>query len=363
MTKVLHIMNGAVSGGISMTVLNMYRAICESDIKFDCALYNMELGDNGKVLQNMGCSFHQLPLKSKSFFRYTYELVKIIRKEKYNAVHVHYNHTSFYPLFLSLLCGVPIRIAHAHTNQGRNGVWGLLFSNINKFLLDIVSTNQVACSQEAAEAVFGEKCFKKEKLTILKNCIDVDRFKYDSNTRSEVRKELGCEEAFVLGCVGNLGREKNFAFCIEILQVILTKNKNARLVIIGDGKLRFELESTANLLNVRDKVLFLGRKKDVNRYLQGMDVFLMPSLHEGFGIAALEAATSGLPIFISKNMPREFEFYSKCKYLSIGDTANRWANEIVKYEEKNNRDRGADEVIAAGYDFDSNKLMIEKLYM
>jgi glycosyltransferase involved in cell wall biosynthesis len=89
----------------------------------------------------------------------------------------------------------------------------------------------------------------------------------------------------------------------------------------------------------------------------------MPSLYEGFGIAALEAAAAGLPLFLSRNIPKDFEFYTKCTYLSVDDSPEDWASSIIKNTYLcSERKSGAEEVIKAGYDISENRRAIEELY-
>ena len=288
MIKVLHIMNGAKNGGISMYVSNMYKYINKDNIHFDCAVYDDNLGINGENLKKMGCIFYKLPLKSRHPIKYYIALKKIIIDGKYNVVHVHQNESSVYPLMISKRCNVKGLISHAHTYRVYKSIFGKTKNKISQLLLKKYSTKRIACSSKAALSIFGT-C---KDVIIQKNAIDTNLFQFDERKRIYIRKELGIDNKFVIGCVGNLGKEKNFDFAIGVFSNILKKANNAMLVIIGDGPEKNNLIELAEKLRITDKTLFLGKRSDVNILLQGMDVFLMPSKYEGFGIAALEAATS-----------------------------------------------------------------------
>ena len=155
--------------------------------------------------------------------------------------------------------------------------------------------------------------------------------------------------------------EKNHSFAIRVFKELLQKMENAHLVLIGDGPLRKELESLAEDLNVSDSVSFLGNRNDLHRLLQGMDSFIMPSLYEGFGIAALEAAASGLPIYLSDTIPNVFNFYSKCHFLSLKDYQRVWAEQILLFSESK-RSFSYKEVVNAGYDLKSTIAIFESIY-
>lgn len=361
--KVLHIMNGAVSGGISMTVLNMYKVIDKEKYRFDFALYDMNLGQNGLELLNLGCNFYKLPLKSKHPVIYLVELAKLLRNKSYDAVHVHYNQTSFYPLFLAKIMDIKIRIAHAHTNREDKNFFKKKLSITKKKMTNKVATILIACTKDAAIATFGKECLHDHRLILLKNSIDINRFRFDPLIRVLKQEELGIKDKFVLGCVGNLVPEKNTQYTLRVFQAFQRVCQNSVLLIIGSGPLEEELKRMAVELGIISSVIFLGTRPDVNDYLQSFDFFIMPSLYEGFGIAAIEAAASGLPIFLSSSIPVDFKFYSRCHFLSVNLDPALWAKEMLKISVNNEkRYNGALEVKNAGYDLASSKYLVEKFY-
>lgn len=363
--KVLHVMNGAVLGGISTVVLNFYKHIDREVFNFDCAMTNPELGPNGLALKNMGCKFHSLPLKSKHPIAYIYKLIKILRTNQYNIIHVHSNLTSFFPLFVAKLLGVKIRIAHAHSAMEPKGNKTKIKQLVSRILTPLVATKLVACSNKSSEIIYGKKRNKDNNRVILYNAINVNAFAFNHIVRQRVRVELHIEDAIVLGCVGNLGIEKNHSYALKVLHE-LTKEGNPNLkyylLIVGDGPLRQLIINEAQVLGIENSVIFLGMRSDVNEILQAIDIFLMPSLHEGFGIAALEAAASGLPIFLSDKIPRDFEFYNRNKYLSIDASPKIWAKHIIDVNVDYDRRCGADEVKRNGFDIMDNSKKLEEIY-
>lgn len=355
--RVLHLMNGAISGGISMTVLNMYKSINNENIHFDCAVYDDNLGTNGKILQSMGCEFYKLPLKSKHPLSFAIELRHIIKRGRYDVIHVHYNDTSFFPLLIGRLYGVKKLIAHAHTYRETTNMYDKLKLHFRQKLTKIISTKCIACSKDAAISIFG----KNKNVVILKNAIDTNIFKYDTNEREKIRKELNINGNLVIGCVGNLGKEKNINFAIEILSDVLKIKDNVKLLLIGDGTERENLMKLAKDKGIYESVYFLGRRADVNRILQGLDVFIMPSEYEGFGIAALEAATSGLPVILSDKIPNDFNFYPRVKYLSLNNRED-WTKCIIQSISNFDRNIAKDIVCEAGFDLHTNSDKIKKIY-
>jgi glycosyltransferase involved in cell wall biosynthesis len=131
---------------------------------------------------------------------------------------------------------------------------------------------------------------------VIPNGIDVDRFSCVSDA-SEIRSELGISpQAKVIGTVGRLSPEKGHRFLLDAFGEVTKSRSDVVLLIVGDGVLRRVLESHAERLGLREKVIFAGYRTDVDRCLAAMDIFVLPSLTEGLSISLLEAMCIGKPV-------------------------------------------------------------------
>lgn len=362
MIRVLQIMNGAVAGGISTVILNYYQMLDHNKIHFDCAMPDIKLGQNGRALQILGCNMLEIPLKSKHPILYWKTLSKILKEGNYDAIHVNGNATSFFPLLIAKYVNIPIRIAHVHTAMLPQNLIEKFKYFISRRITRYVATKFVACSEQSALAIFGLDVFNYSKILLLRNAIDSNKFKFSLEIRRDIRKKLNLSNKFVIGCVGNLGPEKNHTFAIKVFSEIKKQRKNAHLILVGDGELRQQLEIEVKELRLEKDVSFLGRRTDINILLQGMDIFLMPSLYEGFSLAALEAASSGLPIFFSENVHKNFNFYKECYYISLNDKPVKWAEKILHYEREVKRENSVKIIKEAGYDILDNVEKFLSLY-
>lgn len=360
--RILHIMNGAVLGGMSTVVLNYYRNINRDKYWFDFLMYNSKLGPNGEALKELGCDMFFLPLKSRHPVKYINGLIKIIKQGKYDGIHVHHNETSYLALFVAKRLGLPLRIAHAHTAPNIAGLRVPTRLRLSRFITPLVATHLLACSSEAAQYVYGGSTRVRRKTVILNNAIDVDKFMFRNDIREITRSSLGLRDELVIGTVGNLDPVKNQQYLLEIFCDLKKLRSGSKLIIVGDGMLRQDLEDHAKELDIFDDVLFLGRRTDVADLLMTMDAFVMPSISEGFGIAALEAAASGLPIFLSDSITKELGFYSRHKYLSIDEKPDVWAKAINGYQLDYDRQQGAIEAAQGGYDIRENTKILEGIY-
>lgn len=232
---------------------------------------------------------------------------KIFKENKYQIVHSHINSLSVFPLFSAYLAKVPIRIAHSHSTTHKSDRKSNFLKNVLRRFSKLFATNYFACSEHAGEWLFGKKALKEGKIAVIKNAIDVDKFKYDVIMRDKMRKKLGVEDKIVFGHVGRFAKQKNHDFLIDIFFDIYQKRKDIVLLLIGEGPLEEKIKEKVKEKGLDDVVKFLGMKENVNDYMQAMDIFLFPSLYEGLGIVLVEAQCSGMMCLASTEVPKEVE--------------------------------------------------------
>ncbi len=134
--------------------------------------------------------------------------------------------------------------------------------------------------------------FKKQHI-ILYNAINLNNFKWIKRTYPK--------NHFNIISTARLMPQKNLDNLIRAFAKIHRKYSNTTLTIVGDGKERSNLENLAKSLNTH--VFFTGYQKDVSIYLYKADLFVLPSIYEGFGNSHIEAVATGLPSIVSKNVP------------------------------------------------------------
>lgn len=170
------------------------------------------------------------------------------------------------------------------------------------FKLSILRTQGVAMvGQQVCQRFIRDGFVPADKAVTLLNAVPVEHFGITEPRRQSARQQLGLPaDALVVGCVGRLVELKNHAALIRLWPKVLASQPQARLVLIGDGPLRDELQALARSLGVEASVVFAGLRSNVSELLAGLDVFALPSLTEGVSIALLEAGASGLPSLASR---------------------------------------------------------------
>lgn len=230
---------------------------------------------------------------------------------------------------------LPYRIIHAHTYDNRKKTpKDKLFEVWFKLTKRGTVTDYLACSRLAGENMFG-KC----DLTVIPNAIDFQKFAPNQNVREQMRKRLGVtENQTVIGFCGRLCYPKNPEKLIDIFANLHKRLDGSRLLILGDGEKREELEEKVKNDGLLDSVFFAGAVTNVADWFQAMDCFLLPSRYEGFGIVLLEAQAAGLRCYTTKDVvPDETNITGRVKFISGDAPPEKWAEEILSdgFERKN----------------------------
>ncbi len=328
--RVAQVLNRMDSGGIESVVMNYYRHIDREKVQFDFYLAEGSSFPQRKELERLGAGIYLIPAYSR-LVRYHRVLYRAFKEHGYKIVHAHLSTMSVFPLFAAWRAGVPVRICHNHTTA----YWGEGVKTLLKYILrpfnKIFATDYFACGETAGRWMFGDRCFNDGKVTVMPNAIDTEKFAFDPQARVALREELGIpQEAFVVGHVGRFTYAKNHSFLLDIFYELLKTRPDARLLLVGEGELESNIRSKARRLGIDGSVIFTGVREDVSRLYSVMDVFCLPSLYEGLGMAAWEAQANGLPVVVSDKIPAETAVNESGQCLPLKDRARVWAVALQK---------------------------------
>ena len=215
-------------------------------------------------------------------------LARVLRRWRAKVVHTHNP--------LPLIYGAPAaRLAGAaaiHTKHGVNpGSRG--HRMLRRAAAQLVHAF-VAVSDTTAAQARAQNDAPLARLHTIANGIRLDRYAPDEGARTEVRMELGLGDAWVVGTVGRLDPYKNQALLVRAMAPLLSSR--VRLVIVGDGESRADVEAAVAALPEPRWVVMTGRRMDVPRLVHAFDVFALSSKTEGLPLVVPEAMAAGLPI-------------------------------------------------------------------
>lgn len=360
--RILHVVVNMNRGGAETLLMNLYRNIDRSKIQFD--FLTCKEGVFDQEIRELGGNVHRIPyVTDVGHFKYQKELKKFFfSNPQYKIVHSHMDKMSGFVLAAACGAGVPVRIAHSHSTRSEGGVLGRSYKWFAGNMIDKYATNWLACSKESSEWLYKNK---SENVLILKNGIHSVKYQFSQSKRTEIRAEWGLEEnAFVLGHVGRFSSPKNHYFLLEILKDVLSINPKVVMVLAGDGELLPDVKRKAEELQLTNKIKFLGSRNDVEKVLQGFDLFLFPSLFEGFPVSVIEAQGSGLPCLISDTITRSVDMGGELINFLPLTSRNEWLQKIIMFMRNGySRNQNAYRfIVKNGYDIQNTSNQIVSFY-
>ena len=341
--RVAQIIGIANNGGVESIIMNYYRNIDRNKVQFDFFVESESKIINKKEIEEMGGKVIIIPPYTK-LFKYTKELKRIFKENNYDVVHSNMNTLSVFPLRAAKKAGVKIRIAHSHSTSNKKEWKKHLLKSVLKKFSKTYSTHYFSCGEDAGRYQFGDKTFDDGKVTVIKNAVDIDKFKFNIEKRNTIRGELNITKEFVIGHVGRFMNVKNQLFLIDVFSEILKTRKDVRLLLVGEGPMEEKIRQRVGELGINENVIFYGTTSDVASVYSAMDVFAFPSLYEGFGLVALEAQANGLPTVVSEHVPMEACATSYVFRLKL--ESEKWLeklNQILTTGSRNNIDKSIDD--------------------
>lgn len=284
----------------------------------------------------------------------------------FDALHLH---TSTWVGFLieeiAMEIGIPQVIVHSHStgidcasDVERARLLEVHEKYKRQFSMDM-ATDVCACSRLAGEWLYGEN-IPRERVKILPNAIDVEKYHFNPEKRKRIRSKLGINDRVVVGTVGRYSYQKNQEFLIRAFAKAYRKNRSLFLVLIGQGELKGYLSALINELGVGGSAVCMDWQENVCDYLQAFDVFCLPSRFEGLGISAIEAQAAGLECYVSDNVPDEAAVTGMVKYLPLEEEI--WEKAIAESRINGEREWHDREIAGKGYDIRNAAEMLAKIY-
>ena len=360
MRKILHIVEDMDFGDTESFIMNTLRNIDRKKYSFGILTF-LEPRDGKKYyyedeLKELGVEITKI---EDNHFRHPRKFMKdvarVLAEGKYDAIHSHIDFMSALPIMAAKKAGVAQRISHSHNTNNlkinsrkMRFVAACLRRKLNKNV-----TTRLACGQAAGEYLYGEK----KEFTVIHNGIDLQKFRYNSNIRHMMREKYGiASDAMVLLNVGRFEEQKNQEHLIDIFSYYVRKDKNARLVIIGEGSLKKNLEDQIASERLGDSVMLLPMQDKVERFYSMADVFVMPSLFEGVPTVGIEAQACGMKCLFSDKVPAETKLLDSAEFLSLNDS---WTPYIVAAEKRGEAIKNEK---VQEYDIQNTVKALEKVY-
>ena len=362
--RVLHILHSMNRGGAENAIMNYHRNIDRGKVQFDYLLTAKDKCQFEDEIERLGGRVFRVPQMTMPHpFPYLKGVLHFFEEHtEYKIVHSHTSSKSFFPLFLAWKAGIPVRVCHSHNTKTEYGISGRI-RDFLKFPLRMVATDYCACGHDAAKWLYGKALVESGKVMIVPNVIEADVFDYVPLIRTRIRAEMGISDSsIVLGCTARFNDQKNHRFLISLFDEFHRMVSDSILLLIGDGRLRNDIQSQVDDLGLMNSVVFTGVVSNVADYEQAMDFFMLPSINEGIPLSLIEAQISGLCCFASEGVPRESDKTGLVHFLSLDRGPKYWAEEVaghIGYQ----RESHLQDIRAAGYDAVVAANKLERFYI
>ena len=328
--KVMHFVSGLVSGGVEEMLYNYCQFMDRNKYEFIIVYQHEPIPVCKEKFDSLGIKCIRVTSRKTSFKKNIKDSIKVIKEEKPDIVHAHMNLMNFCALYAAKKNRINIRISHSHiAEKSKSYVESIIFY-ICKILCRYFATDYLACGKDAATFLYGNNLVKTGKVEIIPNAIDLLKFSPNDQFRNEIRQRYNIENSFVVGHVGRFTIQKNHIRLIDIFNCLLQEKKESVLLLIGTGELEDEVKNYVSELNIIEKVIFLGTTSKMHEIYNAMDVFILPSLYEGYPVVATEIQAAELPAILSDNIDKTCKLTKYVNFLSLDDSNDRWVNSALE---------------------------------
>lgn len=294
--RILQIDNSLGMGGAEKLLLDTVPLYRKAGIEMDVLL----LWDNDlpftQELKKLDCCNIFILRKSQNEKEvYNPALIFEIKKflKNYDLAHLHVFPSQYFAVFANILNGSKTKLILTEHNTSNGRITNKIFKPIEKFVYS--KYDKVICITEEIEKQYQKYLGLSDKLLTINNGVDVNKI---SKAQPHIKSDFGYStEDKLLIMVARFNKQKDQDTVIKALQYL---PEHYKLLLVGDGKRREELERLVAELGLADRVNFLGIRSDIYSLYKMCDVAILSSHWEGFGLAAVEAMASGIPTIASQ---------------------------------------------------------------
>jgi len=290
--NILYIANHLNTGGITSYILRLSTMLKKRG-------HNIFVASSGGELLSefsaQAIEHIRIPIKTKCefsprVFGSLLKLLPLVKEKNINLIHCNSRTTQVVGHLLSRYSGAPY-ISTCH---------GFFKPRLGRRIFPCWGKLVIAISEEVKEHLIKDFKVEEGKIRVINHGVDIKSFeRYTIYDIRYTKKTLGLGDWLTIGHIGRLSDVKGQKYLVMATKRVLAKFPRAQLLIIGEGRMRQELINLAGKLNINANVFFIPRAQDMQKALCVMDIFVMPSLREGLGLALMDAMAAGRPIVAS----------------------------------------------------------------
>jgi glycosyltransferase involved in cell wall biosynthesis len=308
MPKVLHLIHSLNRGGLENWLISMLREVSRSQCEMDVCCKGLDVGSLASIAEQLGAKVHHCPLVFHVGFAQNFS--KILTEGKYQILHNHVEAYSGFPVWVAHRMGIPVITSFHNTYFFNPQTWLTRLPILRELrsVYAVISMNYAlrysdlvtGCSQGALESLDREGIKIQGRSQVLYYGVNIPELS-TTEARIAFRQSFGWStNTPIILHVGRFIEQKNHLGILSVFEEVLERVPTAKLLLVGEGILQLLVENTIVQRGLCDSIRLLGVRDDVLSLMSKCDVFLLPSIHEGLGVVALEANAANLPVVGSK---------------------------------------------------------------
>ena len=292
--KVVHIISNLSLGGAQILLFDILCKLKEYE-DLELTLVTIDSGEYIEKYKNAGIKVIDLREKGLVNPKIYFKLKKILESLKPDIVHTHLNKADFYGRIAAKRSNVPLIISTCHnystTHSGADINKKSFFDVIDNFVIDYSKSYLIAISKLVKQYLINRNPSYEKITEVIYNGINFDKIKYKLSNWEilKLRSENNIDsDDFVISVIGRLDKQKGHLIFLESVKEIIHQNKKIKILLIGDGSLREQIEIFIKENNLSSQVIMKGFQPDSEPYIEISDLICVPSLWEGFGLVIIE---------------------------------------------------------------------------
>jgi glycosyltransferase involved in cell wall biosynthesis len=229
-------------------------------------------------------------------WKHALEFVKLLRDEQIDVVHAHMIRAALVAVPLAKIARVPVIVHTCHGREAWRTSWLKRQFWLDRRLSDLADAT-LAVSEATRTYLINDKQLRPEDVRVIRNGRNLDVCTLSHNEKQRVQAEFGlATNELVVGVFGRLESQKGLSYLLHALPTVRQRVGAFKVLFVGDGSLRHELEKQSQALGLRETIIFTGYRNDAKQLMAFCDLVVLPSLYEGMPLVPIEAAILGKPV-------------------------------------------------------------------
>ncbi|MBT1160450.1 glycosyltransferase [Bifidobacterium sp. SO1] len=331
--KILHIIPG-FGGGISSFVKNLAIGNDKDEFQHDVIGFGGYPNDFIEAIASQNGNVYALKSVYKNVIDTIMTYKQVVKQGDYDFIHCHISGIKGYFFKFLTKNARHVVIMHAHrTADEKNSFLTKILLPVSRLFTRSRARIYMGCSKMANAYIYGEKFIKSHQVYVIPNGVNTALFKdISQDTYLMFDKEFNVKsDDFVIGHIGRFNLQKNHLFMLEIARGLKEVNFKFKMILVGNGELRQDIDRYIKDYDLVDNVICVGYRKDIPQLIQYFDLFILPSHFEGLPTVAVEAQAAGTSCLLSDKITDEVDLgLGLVNFLSIDDYI-LWVNRIINF--------------------------------